>query len=81
MLVLSGSLSIFGVIILFTFFIKTKLSPLFGLFLGMFIPLVVFIISFWIPAIVENIPASYMLIIMNILMYLGFQGKLDFFED
>lgn len=80
MLAISGILTISGDIILFKFFIKSKLSALLGLFLGMLIPTIVFLIAIVVPAIAEDIPATYMLILINIIMYLGFTDKLNFFE-
>lgn len=80
MAAISGIFSISTSIILGYFFFKTKISPLLGLFIGIALPTIVFILSFAFPTVLTDIVIVYMLIFVNIVIYLGFQNKLNFFD-
>ena len=66
-------------IILLYFLVKTRLSSVLGLFLGILIPTILGPFQIVLHIIPESVmKLSYLVI--NIILYLGFKGKLNFFE-
>ena len=66
-------------VILLYFLVKTRLSSVLGLFLGILIPTILGPFQIVLQIIPESVmKLSYLVI--NIILYLGFKGKLNFFE-
>ena len=73
-------ITVVSLIIIGYFLIKTRLSPLLGLFFGNLLPFTYFLI-----VIISGVPLNdtinvTILLLVNIFMFLGFKGKLSFFE-
>jgi hypothetical protein len=77
---ISGLVCIVTIIIFGYYFLKTRLSPLLGLFIGILVPFVQFMIIIISGNAIPEIYNVVLILTINLIMYLGFKGKLNFFE-
>lgn len=75
---ISGLVCIITLIIFGFYYFKTRMSPLLGLFLGILIPTIQFMTIIITGVDIPEIYNVILIIVINLIMFLGFKGKLDF---
>ena len=78
--IVSTVITIISLFILGYYLIKTRLSPLVGLFFGILFPTIQFIIVIISGNPLNDAVNVSIIFVVNVIMYLGFKGKLTFME-